>query len=237
MKMSRLAFFLFMLFLVSCATMAKEDKVQKAVAHYRLGVSYLNDNNIQPAFVEFQKSLELNPDDKDSHDAIGIIYLVKFEDYPNAIKHFKEALRIDKNFSEAATNLGNTYANMGNFTEAVASYKLALANPQYKNTALALNNLGMVYYRLSRYDDAIDSYKEALKRVSNFSMPYYGLALCYNIKGRYGDAAVAMSHAIEFDPAYNGNREKAIEELKEKKMKARGTEEKDIADYLDILKY
>ena len=46
---------------LSCATMSKEERLQKASAHYQLGKSYLNNNNIQPAFVEFQKALELDP--------------------------------------------------------------------------------------------------------------------------------------------------------------------------------
>ena len=237
MKRGNILFFLLVIFLASCAGTPLEEAVQKANFHYQIGLSYLNDNNIQPAFVEFQKALEINPHDKEIHNALGIIYLVKLEDYPKALKHFQEALDIDENFSQAETNLGDTYAHMGEFDNAIASYKKAIANPLYKNAAMALNNLGMVYYRLSKFNDALDAYKEALKRFSNFDRPYYGLALCYNAKGQYGDAALAMSHAIEIDPLYKGDKEKAVEDLKDKKIRARGLEEKDIADYLDILKY
>lgn len=230
-------FIFIVLFLISCTNKMVVKDAQKATAHYQLGVSYLNDNNIQPAFVEFQKALELNPDDKNIHNAIGVIYLQKLEDYPKAIKHFKEALRIDENFSEALNNLGNTYAKMGEFDKAIDAYKKAISNPLYKNAALALNNLGMVYYRTAKYDEAIDSFKEALKRFSDFHLPYYGLALCYNAKGQYGDAANAINYAIKFDSLYKGDKEKAKEDLMEKKLKAKGEEEKDIIDYLEILKY
>jgi tetratricopeptide (TPR) repeat protein len=223
--------------LCSCATTATEDEIQNASAHYQIGMSYLNDNNIQPAFVEFQKSLELNPHDKDTHNIVGIIYLTKLEDYPKAIKHFQEALKIDKTFSEAANNLGSAYASMGKFNEAIEAYKTALSNPQYKNVSMALVNMGMVYYRLAKYDEAINAHKDALKRFSDVYQPYYGLALCYNAKGQYNDASAAMMRAIELDPFYKGNKEKAIEDLKEKKLNAKGDLEKDISNYLDILKY
>ena len=222
--------------LCSCASVSEKD-IQQATAHYQLGVSYLNDNNIQPAFVELQKALELNPNDKEIHNAIGVIYLVKLEDYPKAIQHFQKALTIDKNYPEAANNLGNAYANIADYAKAVESYKTALLNPQYKNPAMAFNNLGMVYYRLSRYDEAMDSFKEAMKRFSDFPLPYYGMALTYNAKGQYGDAAFALSRAVELDPAYKGNKEKAIEDFKDKKLRARGEQEKDMADYLDIMNY
>ena len=222
--------------LCSCASVSEKD-TQQATAHYQLGVSYFNDGNIQPAFVELQKALELNPRDKEIHNAIGVIYLVKLEDYSKAIQHFQEALKIDNNYPEAANNLGNAYANVGDYAKAIESYRMALTNPQYKNAAMALNNLGMVYYRLSRYDEAMDAFKESMKRFSDFPLPYYGLALTYNAKGQYGDAAFALSRGIELDPAYKGNKEKALEDFKDKKLRARGDQEKDMADYLDIMNY
>jgi Tfp pilus assembly protein PilF len=222
--------------LCSCASASQED-IKNANYHYQLGISYLNDNNIQPAFVEFQKALELNPKDKEIHEALGVIYLTKLEDFPKAIHHFEEALEIDANFSEAANNLGNAYARIGSYADATKAYKTALSNPQYQNASMALHNLGMVYYRLSKFDDALDAFKEAIKRYSNFHVPYYGLALCFNAKGQYGDAAAAMTRAVELDPLYKGNKEKAIQDMKDRKLRARGLEEKDLTDYLDIIKY
>jgi type IV pilus biogenesis/stability protein PilW len=236
--MKRLVLVLFLIGISSCATAPPQaDNFQKAKAHYELGISHVNDDNIQPAFVEFQKSLELNPDYKEVHNAIGVIYLQKLEDYPSAIKHFKEALRIDPDFSEASNNLGTAYADMGNYKEATEAYKRALSNPQYKNPALALYNLGMVYYKLSRYDDAISAFKEALRRYADLYQPYYGLALCYNAKGRYSDASSAITNAIRLDPLYKGDKAKAREDLKNRRLTAKGDQEKDISDFLDMLNY
>jgi type IV pilus assembly protein PilF len=220
----------------SCASVTEKD-LKNSQYHYQLGISYLNDNNIQPAFTELQKALELNPDDKEIHNALGVIYLTKLEDYTKAIEHFQKALSIDKSYSEAATNLGNAYANMKKFNEAIESYKIALSNPQYKNAAMALNNLGMVYYRLSKLDEALSAFKEALKRYSDFHAPYYGLALCYNAREQYGDAAFAMKRAIELDPLYKGDIEKAITDLRNQKLRAKDEQEQDIADYLEIIQY
>ncbi|MEW6584497.1 MAG: tetratricopeptide repeat protein, partial [Nitrospirota bacterium] len=146
-------------------------------------------------------------------------------------------LRIDENFSEALTNLGSAYAKMGKYDEAIKEYREAVSNPLYRNSALALYNLGMVYYKLARFDLALDAFKDSIRRHSDFHRPYYGLALTYNAKGMYGDAALAITKAVEYDPLYKGNREKAIEDFKNKKLQAKGTDEKDLADYIDILKY
>jgi type IV pilus biogenesis/stability protein PilW len=220
----------------SCATVTEND-TKKSQYHYQLGISYLNDNNIQPAFSELQKALKLNPYDKEIHNALGVIYLSKLEDYAKAIEHFQKALSIDKNYSEAATNLGNTYANMKEYDEAIESYTMALSNPQYKNAAMALNNLGMVYYRLSKLDEAISAFKEALKRYSDFHAPYYGLALGFKAKGQYDDAALAMQRAVELDPLYKGDTDKAIVDLRNQKLRATGEQEQDLIDFLEVINY
>lgn len=229
--------FLMVFLTVSCASTPKEDKLQKAKAHYQLGVSYLNDNNIQPAFVEFQKALELSPEDKETLNAIGVIYLLKLEDYAKAVEFLQKALRVDKNYSEAWNNLGVAYERMGKYNEAIEAYKAALQNTFYRNPEKALNNLGRVYYRIRRYDDAIEAYREAIKRVSDFPLPYYGLALCYNAAGKYGNAATALRKALEVDPAYRGDKERAIKDLKERKLLLKPGEEKDMDDLLEIMNY
>lgn len=225
-----------LMFICSCATVSVEEQ-QQANAHFKLGISYLNENNVQPAFIEFQKAYELNPGDKEVLNAIGIIYLLKFDDFPKAIDFFQKALKVDHDFSEAYNNLGFAYEKSRRFEEAIDSYKKALANLLYRTPEKAYNNLGRVYYRLGRYDEAIDANKEALKRASDFYYSYYDISLCYNAKGKYGDAATAITKAVEMDPLYKGDKSKAINDLKQRKLRARGDEEKDINDYLDILKY
>jgi len=221
----------------SCATTSKENNVQKAAAHYQLGVSYLNDNNIQPAFVEFQTALELDPNNKEVLNAVGIIYLMKLEDHRKATEYFQKALKVDKNFSEASNNLGIAFEKSGKYNEAIEAFRAALSNPLYRNADRAFSNLGRAYYRARRFDDAIEAYKEALRRFSDFYLPYYGLALCYNAKGRYGDAAAALRKAIEIDPAYKGDKEKVIREMQDRKLLAGKEDEKDIEDWLEIMNY
>lgn len=225
------------LFAGACATVKTDDMPQKASAHYRLGLSYLNDNNIQPAFVEFQKAIELDPANKEILNALGVIYLMKLEDYPKAIEYFRKALQADGSYAEASNNLGIAYEKTGRFSEAIEAYKIALANPFYINSEKAFNNLGRAYYRDKHYADAINAYKEALKRFPDFHQPYYGLALCYNATGKYGDAALAIKKAYELDPDYKGNREKVLKDMRELKLLIKDYEEKDIDDLLEIMNY
>jgi type IV pilus biogenesis/stability protein PilW len=222
-------------FLCSCATAGLEN-IEKANAHYQLGVSYLNEDKVQMAYVEFQKAIELDPNNKDVLNALGIIYL-KFDDLQKAKNSFLKAVSIDPDFSEANNNLGGTYGKMGRWSDAVNSFKTALKNPIYKSPERAYSNLGNAYYRLRSIEESIEAYKEAIKRNPDYYPSYYGLALCYNIKGQYGDAASAFTRAIELDPLFIGDREKAMKFFDDKRLTAKSEESKEILDYLEIMRY
>jgi Tfp pilus assembly protein PilF len=226
-----------LLFVISCATVATSNTAQKAEAHYKIGVSYLNEKKVQQAFVEFQKAYDLNPKDVKVLNAIGIIYLIYFDDTAKSIDYFEKATKIDPNFSDAYNNLGFAYEKLGQFETAISFYKKALSNVLYPTPEKAFISMGNSFYRLGKYEDAIHSYKEAIKRDPDLSLPYLRMSLCYNSMGRYGEAATAMTQAINLDPYYKGDREKALEDFNVMLLKAIGYEEKDVRDYIEIIKY
>ena len=237
MKIRIFFLFLFAIFTVSCATMPSEKDEHQSTAHYRLGVSYLNEKKVQQAFVEFHKALELNPNDKEVLNAIGITYLLHLDNIPKSIEYFERAVKIAPNYSEAYNNLGYANDKSGNYEAAITFYKKAIANPLYATVEKAYFNMGNSYYRLGKYDAALASFKEVINREPAFGPPFMRIALCYNRLGRYAEAATAMDEAIRLDSAYNGNKEKALEDFHLKQIKAIGNEEADIKDYIEILRY
>ncbi len=200
-----------LLFVIACATPQSKEAVQRAGAHYKMGVAYLKEEKVQQAFVELQQAYQLNPDDKEVLNGIGIIYLLYFDETAKAIDFFEKATKVDPNYSDAYNNLGFAYEKLGRFDAAIPFYKKAVSNLTYSTPEKAYIGLGNAYYRLGKYEDALYSYKEAIKRAPNLGLPYMRMALCYNAMGRYGEASSAMTYAITLDPAYKGDREKALE--------------------------
>jgi len=226
-----------LLFVIACATIATEDTMQKAGAHYKIGVAYLNETKVQQAFVEFQKAYELTPNNKEVLNAIGIIYLLYFDETAKSIDFFEKAAKVDPGYSEAYNNLGFAHERLGRFDTAISFYKKAVSNLLYSTPDKAYIGIGNSYYRLGKYEDAINAFKEAVKRAPNLGLSYQRMALCYNAMGRYGDASTALTYAITLDPVYKGDREKALEDFTIMKLSAIGYEEKDIRDYIEIIKY
>lgn len=238
--MKILALFLFLgaiACVLSCATMESGENIRKAEAHYKMGFANLNENKIQQAFVEFHKAYELDPNNKEVLNAIGLLYLLHLDDPAKAITYFERAVKIDPLFSEGYNNLGYSYEKTGNFETAITFYRKALSNPVYQTADKAYFNTGNSLYRMGKYEEALTAYKEALRRNPDLGLAYRKISLCYNAMGRYGDASTAMTEAIKRDTVYKGDREKALEDLSIRKMKAIGYDEQDIRDYIEILKY
>jgi tetratricopeptide (TPR) repeat protein len=211
--------------------------VSEATAHYKIGVGHLSENKVQQAFVEFQRAYELDPRNKEVLNAIGIIYLLHFDETQKAADFFQKAVKVDPEYSEAYNNLGVAHEKLGKFDIAIPFYKKAVSNLQYSTPQNAFINMGRAYYRLGKFNDATIAYKEAIKRAPNLDLPYLGLALCYNATGKYGDASTAMLRAISLNTAYKGDSRLAAEHFNARRIVSSGYEEKDLSDYLEILKY
>jgi tetratricopeptide (TPR) repeat protein len=81
------------------AEIARENKVlvkETALMHYNLGVFYTKNKEYSRAIAEFEKDVELNPDDAAAHYNIGFIYAEYLTNRPLAITHFRKFLSLVK---------------------------------------------------------------------------------------------------------------------------------------------
>lgn len=122
----------------ACAV--NEEALQKSKGYYQEGVASLTSDR-QKAFVSFQKSVQLDPKNKDAHYALGHIYASQGK-LPQAEGEFRAAIAIDEIFSEAHTYLGQVLAGQDRWDEAIKAYRQALTNPLYPTPDLARLHLG-----------------------------------------------------------------------------------------------
>ena len=62
--------------------------------HYNLGVFYTQHKEYKRAIAEFEKAIELNPDDPYAHFNLGYIYAEYLVDRSKAVEHFRHYLRL-----------------------------------------------------------------------------------------------------------------------------------------------
>ena len=74
-----------------------------------------------------------------------------------AIKTYREAIRLEPNYTEAYTQMGLAYANLNQFAEAVKAFQeVVRLQPQ---SGLAHGNLGAAYMKMGRFPEARDAFQ------------------------------------------------------------------------------
>jgi tetratricopeptide (TPR) repeat protein len=79
------------------AELARQNKAlikQTANMHYNLGVFYTKNKQYSRAIAEFEKAVELNPEDAHAHFNLGYIYAEYVENRARAVEHFRKYLNL-----------------------------------------------------------------------------------------------------------------------------------------------
>lgn len=125
--------------------------------------------------------------------------------YAKAIRHYKEALRIDPNKAEAYNNLGNLYLKLGKLDEAERCLREALrVRPEYSE---AHCNLGLLLDKRKDYEASLQHYarslaadpKDAVVR-ANYAATECDFGIHLAQQGKVDEAVIHFRKAIEIDP-------------------------------------
>ena len=115
----------------------------------------------------------------------------------DAIKYSKISLDILPSNRDALYNLGVTYGEMGDSTNAIAAYKNTLW--YYPDHRSALNNLGTFYVGKNQFDSAYAYLKRCFDVDSTVPKSSQNLAIYYFKVGKYDQAIQFASNAIRLD--------------------------------------
>jgi tetratricopeptide (TPR) repeat protein len=100
-------------------------------------------------------------------------------------------------------NAGNALARLGDFDEAINSYRKAIGQRKGKYSR-ALNNLGVVLLREGRWDEADDALLSALKLESfHYAEASYNLGRLYSARGESDLAIREWRRALTIDPEHS----------------------------------
>ena len=200
-RILHVCFILLIINVLSCATAPSTENLKKAEVHNRLAESYLNNSQYNEAFVELQKALKLNPDNKETLNYLGYVS-TQFKKYKDAISYYKRAISVSPDYSDAHNNLGVAYAEIEDWDNAVASFQSALENPVYRTPARAYSNMGYALYKKGEFEKAEDSLKEALLRNPISPRTLYLLGLVYTELDDNYEAIENFSNAVGILPDY-----------------------------------
>jgi len=115
-----------------------------------------------------------------------------------AIKHFREALKLAPDFYAAHNNLGTIYLGRRDFPSAQAEFETVLKLNQ--SDSQACFNLGNVFLLTQRYDQAERLLEEGLRRQPNAALGHLLLGTVLAQTNRMREAEQELHKAQELDP-------------------------------------
>jgi type IV pilus assembly protein PilF len=201
--------------MAACAGPQTRVDPEASDKRFLLGADYFQKGLVGPALEELLKAVELNPQNPDAHNLLGLVFLRKGADseelsvraqclkgeelrlekqemdghFVKAEEQFKEAVRLKPNFSEALNNLAVVAIHFGRFDEAIEHEEKALSNIVYREPYAAEGNLGLAYLSKNDFARASKALRQALFDQPAFCVGRYRLAKVYYEEKEYERAA------------------------------------------------
>lgn len=123
-----------------------------AEVHYFLGEVYDRQNKPAESIAEYRRAVELNPKYAEAWYDLGVAYNARANAqnsdaalYEEAIKAYKEVIRLKPTDGQSYANLGDIYRQLDRLDEAISAYRLATTF--IKDNAELYSNFGFVAAR------------------------------------------------------------------------------------------
>lgn len=95
-----------------------------AVAHSKLGIVYVHQQQLDAAAAEFTKAIQLDPTYAPAYSNLGNVYRERGQ-LDQAVAQYQKAVSMDPDYWIAHQNLGIVYKQQGRIGEAVREFKTA----------------------------------------------------------------------------------------------------------------
>jgi len=151
------------LWLTGCASQSQLSGAgdnQTAEAYTRLGVAYLERNNLTRAMNALERALQAAPRDAEALQAMAMVHQRQGE-AALADETFKRALKADPSFTRARNNYAAFLYDRGRLREACEQLETAAQDTQYDSRGQLFANLGQCQLELGDVAAARDSLARA----------------------------------------------------------------------------
>jgi Flp pilus assembly protein TadD len=161
------------------------------------GVNFYQQGTYEGAVKEFQRAIALSPNSSYTQTSYDYLVqsLLKLNRTDDAIKAYKQAIRLDPTNDSYHANLGNIYFSIDRYNDAAMEYKAAVRIDP--TSSANWYSLGQSYMQMGDYAGAEQAFKTIKGQSPRDAM--FALGQTYRRMGRYDDAAFELKSAIAMD--------------------------------------
>lgn len=166
--------------LAACASDAEREETaakhsSRVKIHAELGATYLMHNKLDIAQQELERALELNPDDSQANNVMGLLQ-IRLRNDDKAEQHFRKAISEQPDNSDARNNYAVFLCERSRFDDAEEQFRAAINNPLYKTPDQAKTNAGLCQLRKGDKKSAAAYFRAALKSNPRYATALYQMA-------------------------------------------------------------
>ncbi|MEQ6916391.1 type IV pilus biogenesis/stability protein PilW [Halomonas aquatica] len=162
------------LWLSGCATQANLGE-DSAEAYTRLGVAYLERDNLPRAMNALERALEIDPGDAEALQAMAMVHQ-RQGDGELASEMFRRAIEAEPSFTRARNNYAALLYDRGRIAEACEQLEQASQDTQYDSRGQLFANLGQCRLEMGDVTAARESLARAQAIDSRSARSYFLLA-------------------------------------------------------------
>ena len=162
----------------------------------RLGDALLSKKNLYLAYVQYDKSLQMNPENLRVEYKKGLTLLFGQKN-DDAIKQFQLVIDKNPNYAPAYEGIGRAYFQKKEYSESEKNFlRAVILDPRLWQS---YNYLGYIYDYRKDYKSAIHEYKSALQIKPEKGFIHNNLGVSNSLAGNYKKAVAEFDKAIELN--------------------------------------
>jgi protein O-mannosyl-transferase len=165
-----------------------------------LRTGHVNQFKYQVIVTHFRRSLAIYPDNYQTTNDLGTVYLFMGKNYDSAVYFLRKAIALDSTLQPAWVNLGMAYREQKEFQKAIACYEHILSvNPNQIKAIFALAN---VYNDMGDFDRAVKMNEDVMKSYPRLEMPYVNIGNYYMLRKDTVTAVSYWEKAAAINPSF-----------------------------------
>lgn len=137
------------------------DGASAAKTRIELGMGYLNKGQMAPAKYNFEKAIEMAPNNADAYLAMAYYYQ-SVGDNASAQKTYEQLVSSHSNNPDVLNNYGTFLCRNHNYTEADEMFRRAVVQPHYLKMDDSYENAGICARQAGQNAKALEYYRLAL---------------------------------------------------------------------------